>query len=175
MLCVVLCCVVLCFVVCCVLCVVCCVLCVVLCCVVWGDVGGGVVCVCGRENGEGRGRGGERSGWVGLGWSWWWFGHSCSMCVFLHAMHTCKLIMGPCPCGHPLLLPALHLCAGPQKPSASTSAPATESKSAILAHIQLDKPWLRSLRDALHIRNVEGNRQVCIGAQVDVSTLSPVI
>ena len=31
------------------------------------------------------------------------------------------------------------------------------------------------LREAQHARNVEGNSQVCIGAQVDVSTLSPAI
>ena len=62
---------------------------------------------------------------------------------------------------------------GTKKPTTSTSAPATESKSAILAHIQLDTPWLWSLREALHVQREGGVGQTCIDAHVDVGTLSP--
>ena len=69
---------------------------------------------------------------------------------------------------------ALHLCARPKKkPTASASASATESKSAILAHIQSDTPWLRSLREALHEQHVEGIGQAYNDAHVDVGILSP--
>ena len=86
---------------------------------------------------------------------------------FTMPMHTCKL----CPCGHDPHGPA-PVCRAQKNPPHQPRRQTTESKSAILAHIQLDTPWLRSLRETQHVLNVEG-KSLAISAEAYESTLSP--
>ena len=78
-------------------------------------------------------------------------------CVYPYRSTLASFFWAPCPCGH---APQPCTCMQdhqnlPQRPRA--------------------KPRRASLREALHVQDVEGMRQACIGAHVDAGTLNPAI